>query len=56
MIVSYSGLGPLFPYSRESRTEKREKKKKAKKGESNLGLELEEKASSDEEKVKKTVL
>ncbi|XP_020020277.1 small integral membrane protein 24 isoform X3 [Castor canadensis] len=42
--------------SRESRTEKREKKKKAKKGESNLGLELEEKASSDEEKVKKTVL
>nr|XP_021532428.1 small integral membrane protein 24 [Aotus nancymaae] len=62
--VSYYGLGPLCPYSEDKREkkdakekeEKRKEKKAAKEGESNLGLELEEKEPQDHERAKNTAM
>ena len=54
--VSYCGLGPLCPYSKEDKKGKKEKEKKAEKeGERNLGLELEEKEERRDQEIVKNM-
>lgn len=62
VTVSHCGLGPLYPYSEEGKRERKgemkdQKGKTAEKeGETNSGLELEEKETGDYGKVANTAM